>query len=106
MALDLHFSAYEQWVEDEGIPVATGWSVEPAKIEVGTWRRKGALGAIIHLRAMDDYADAYVLEISPGTSSAPDRHLFEEVLYVLKGRGATSVWLDNGLPSDLRMAGG
>ncbi len=96
MAVDLHFSAYEQWVEDEGIPVATGWSVEPAEVEVGTWRRKSALGAIIHLRAMDDYADAYVLELAPGTSSAPDRHLFEEVLYVLKGRGATSVWLDNG----------
>ncbi|PZC48719.1 MAG: Gentisate 1,2-dioxygenase [Chloroflexi bacterium] len=96
MAVDLHFSAYEQWVENEGIPVAKGWSVNPVELQVAPWERKGALGSIIHLNAMDDFADAYVLELPAGASSTADRHLFEEVLYVLKGRGATSVWLDDG----------
>jgi len=35
---------------------------------------------------------AYVCEIPPGSESKPQRYLFEQLIYVLKGRGATTVW--------------
>jgi len=40
------------------------------------------------------FNDSYVAEIPPGKSLKAHRHLFEETIYILKGQGATSVWID------------
>ena len=39
---------------------------------------------------------AYVLEIAPGKHTNPQRHLYEDLIFVLKGRGATTIWNDKG----------
>jgi gentisate 1,2-dioxygenase len=39
---------------------------------------------------------AYVLEIAPGKHTSPQRHLYEDLIFVLKGRGATTIWNDKG----------
>src|SRR5256886_13137034 len=36
--------------------------------------------------------DCYVCEIPAGKSLAPQRQLYEEMIYVLDGRGSTAVW--------------
>ena len=38
--------------------------------------------------------DCQVVELGPGASSEPERHIYEESVYILSGRGATSVWID------------
>jgi gentisate 1,2-dioxygenase len=40
--------------------------------------------------------DSYVCEIPAQGQTLPERYLFEELIYVVKGRGATSVWTENG----------
>src|SRR5437773_12254542 len=33
-------------------------------------------------------------EIAPGKSLKPERHMYEELIYILRGAGATTVWVD------------
>src|SRR5258706_10069145 len=41
---------------------------------------------------------AYVCEIAPGQATKPQRHLFEELIFVLSGSGATTVWNEGAKP--------
>jgi len=88
---------YELWQEQEGIPVVKGLHVEDVKtLPLGPWRRKGVSGAFVNLLGSGRTCDAYVCEIPPKAHTEPQRHLFEELTYIVKGRGATTVWNEGG----------
>src|SRR5262245_12392152 len=89
-------SPYERWKEAEGLPTARGYFVKNLlKLELAPWKSSGAgSAAVINLEGTGGFNDAYVAEIPPGKSLKPHKHLFEETIYILKGQGATSVWLD------------
>jgi len=90
-------NTYKQWQKEEGLPVIRGLYVKDLQqIELGPWERRGGWGAFINLDGSGDLNDGYVCEIAPGKSLQPDRHFYEELIFVLKGRGATSVWTDGG----------
>lgn len=92
---DRYFS-YEKFQVEEGIPRVGGHQVDDvAALPRAAWERMGGLGTFINL-SEQEIDDAYVLELPPGASGRPQRHLFEEVVYVLRGRGATSVWQPGG----------
>ncbi len=84
---------YEEWLRSEGVPVVRGFHVEDVNtMELGPWPRKGGLGTYINIEGGGRLTDAYVSEIPPGASLNPEKHLFEEVIYILKGMGSASVW--------------
>jgi|SRR5579884_1607001 quercetin dioxygenase-like cupin family protein len=88
---------YADWQRREGVPIITGFYIEDLKtLELGLWERKGGKGAFVNLEGTGGVNDAHVIEIAPGGKSAPERHLYEEMTYVLSGRGATTVWYDEG----------
>jgi oxalate decarboxylase/phosphoglucose isomerase-like protein (cupin superfamily) len=90
-------SAYHQWVESQGIPVLREFYIEDLrKLKLSPWSWKRARGVYLNLIGTGDVNDAYVLEIAPGLSIAPQRYLFEEIYFVLEGSGATAVWNDVG----------
>jgi len=66
----------------------------------------GALGAYVLLEGTEERDDAYVLEIPPGQSTKPERHLYEELIFVLDGRGATTVWVEGGKKQTLEWHAG
>ena len=88
---------YERWQETEGLDVIKGWFIEDLrKVPLKPWKRKGGFGVFINLEGTGGENDAYVCEIPPGGSLLPQRHLFEEVIFILEGRGSTTVWHEGG----------
>ncbi len=92
-------TSFDQFLDWEELPVIRNFvGGDIRKLEVTPWRRRGGLGCYIilgHPREAPNSA-AYVCEIPPGEKLNPQKQMFEEMIYVLKGRGATSVWLDDG----------
>lgn len=87
---------YEIWLESEGVPVIKTFFVEDIrKVPLESWERKGGFGAFLNMEGAEGINDCYICEIPPGRHLKPQRHLFEETIYVLNGKGATSVWLQN-----------
>ncbi|HEX6513786.1 MAG TPA: cupin domain-containing protein [Chloroflexota bacterium] len=88
---------YETWQRQEGAPLITGFYIEDLKtLDLGRWERKGGKGAFVNLEGTGGVNDMHLVEIAPGGKSAPERHLYEEMTYVVSGRGATTVWYDEG----------
>lgn len=87
---------YAAWVAHEGIPVHEGFGLDLLSLDLRPWPRLGALGAFAHLDGRGDFVDMQVIELAAGAASAPQRHLYEAVVYVLAGRGATSVETPSG----------
>jgi len=86
-------SSYRNWVENEGIPLIEGFFLEDIReVPLEPWARTGGLACRICLTGTGETNDAYICEIPPGKALKPQRHLFEELIYIVGGRGATMVW--------------
>ena len=90
-------SPYERWKEAEGLPTIRGLSVPSLMdVELTPWASRGGSGIFVNLMGTDGFNDTYICEIPPGKSLNPIKHIYEETVFVVKGRGATTVWLDGG----------
>ncbi len=87
---------YLEWVKTEGIPVHENFGFDLLTLDVGPWARMDALGCYAHALGRGDFVNMYVCEIPPGKRTAPQRHMFEEVVYVLAGNGSTVVETPSG----------
>ena len=85
-------TAYDSFIEKEGIPNISGFAVADLRaVEVKPWARLNCLGTYINLDGAGKTNDSYVAEIPPGHKMAPEKHIFEKNILVLEGRGATMV---------------
>jgi quercetin dioxygenase-like cupin family protein len=99
--------AYEAWQRREGVQVIRDFAFEDlCAVELSPWPRKGGAGAIINIPNDQLLNDAHLVEIVPGGQSQPERHVYEENVYVLSGRGATRVWLDGQKPQTFEWQAG
>jgi len=97
MLASLDRTGYCQWMKSEGVPIVEGFSVEDVReLQLSPWRRLGGSGAFVHLYGMEGQTGMYVAEIPPGGALNPERHLYEEMICILAGHGATEIWQDGG----------
>jgi hypothetical protein len=96
---DIQHEYYPEFQKEEGIPVYTGFYFNDlASIELKPWPRMGGLGAFVNLLGEETLGGNYLCEIPPGESLSPQRHMYEELVYILSGRGATTYWTHEGGP--------
>jgi quercetin dioxygenase-like cupin family protein len=88
-------NAYAAWQQREGVKVIVDFAFDDlATVELTPWERKGGNGAIINIPNRTLPNDAHLVEIKPGGKSEPEHHMYEETVYIVAGRGATSIWTD------------
>ncbi len=88
-------TGYELWLDREGIPLTEGYGIPDVRqVPRGEWQRTGGRGAYIDMEGMQGVTGMYVVEIPPGGYLKPEKHLYQEIMFVLGGRGSTQVWHD------------
>ncbi|MFQ5850187.1 MAG: cupin domain-containing protein [Candidatus Binatia bacterium] len=88
---------YQKWQKGEGIPIIETFFVRDLKeVRLAPWNRIGGDGAFINMEGAGQATGAYVTEIAPGKGLEPLRHIYEELILVVKGKGATTVWNNKG----------
>lgn len=98
--------SYGDWANGEGVPIVSAAAVDLLRTQVAPWSRFGTMGAIVHLAARGDFLTLFLFELAPGAKSAQQRHLYEEVFYVLSGRGVTVIESADGRTSRLAWEAG
>ena len=97
---------YEVFQEKEGIPSVRGFFIEDLMdVEVKPWARMGALGSYLNMGEQQEH-DAYICEIPAGKQTEPQHHMFETLVYIHKGRGATTVWFEGDAKQTFEWAAG
>ncbi|MGE5538507.1 MAG: hypothetical protein ACM30I_07800 [Gemmatimonas sp.] len=89
---------YLDWTRREGIPIHEGFGIDLLTAETGLWPRLGerCKGAFAHVHGRGDWMTVFLLEVPAGGKSAPQRHLYDEVFYVVSGHGSVVVETDDG----------
>ncbi|MFC1962563.1 cupin domain-containing protein [Chloroflexota bacterium] len=86
---------YEEWMEKEGIPVykASAGIEDITQLPRRPWARLGGYGTFIQLEGTKQAGKLlYVAEIPAGGALEPEKHLYDEIIYILRGRGLSEVW--------------
>jgi uncharacterized RmlC-like cupin family protein len=90
---DWNVPTYDRWARAQGVPILGGLAVRSLReVPVAWWEAKGAYGCLIRLEGSKPFTDAYVIEIPPGQATRPQRHLYDELVFIVEGIGATEVW--------------
>ena len=88
---------YADWMARQRVPILGGHYLDDLnKVELAQWDWLGGRGALIDFIGSERTTGSFVAEILPGKSLNPQRHLYEQDVYILSGRGATTVWQEDG----------
>ncbi len=80
---------YREWIKKSKVPMLEGYSLlDAAKQEVLPWPETGGRGLYLNFSG-NVHMDAVIEEIPPGKALGPKRHFYEQITYVLTGRGHT-----------------
>jgi Cupin domain len=82
---------YGEWLQKSGVPQIDGYAIADASTQdLKPWPEIGGRGLYCHFSG-NVHMDAVIMEIPPGKALNPGRHMYEQLIYVLGGRGYTRV---------------
>ncbi|HEV8352724.1 MAG TPA: cupin domain-containing protein [bacterium] len=84
---------YDVFMDAEGIPIYRGVGVHRAQdLPRAPWPRMGGTGTFIQLYGTEGIWGCYVVEIPPAEALRDEHHMYEEIYFVIEGRGAVEIW--------------
>ena len=88
-----------------GLPIHSGYYIEDLRaLPLGRWEERGCDAAFIQLEGQQGITETRVSEVPPRGVLPPVRLAFDEVVYVVQGRGATTIWDARRRAQELRVA--
>src|SRR5579862_1907779 len=88
-------SPYDEFMDAQGVPIHRVLGARDVReVELDDWPRLSARGAFIQPHGTEGLWGMFVLGVPARSSTAPERHIYEEVFYVVDGTGTTEVWSD------------
>jgi mannose-6-phosphate isomerase-like protein (cupin superfamily) len=88
-------SPYDIFMEEQGIPIYRGIGVYRVQdLPLQPWKRLGGNGTFIQLYGTEGKWGMYVVEVPAAGALNIEKHMYEEIYYVVEGRGTTEVWRD------------
>ncbi len=88
---------YDRWMESIGIPIHRGYTIEDLRtVELGWWEERQCKAAFMQLMGQEGVTSAWITEIAPGKTLPPVKFALDEVVYVVDGRGLTTIWSEKG----------
>src|SRR5579862_3722577 len=85
---------FVDWVAQEGLDLIQDKVEDVFTVPLKYWPRIDGNAVHIQLEGTRDLNAAYVCEIAAGKHLAPQKHMYEELTYVLAGQGSTTVWYE------------
>ena len=81
---------YRQFLNNSKLPMVEGYSIlDAARQEVEPWPETGGRGVYLNFSG-NVHMDAVIQEIPAGKALTPAKHFYEQITYVLAGRGYTT----------------
>src|SRR5438445_3483748 len=97
MAIRYLIDTYLDFIQAEGMPIVESFGIDLLKVETRPWPRMGPVnGAYALTSGRGDFIDMSVLDSPPPRATDPQKHLYEEVVYVLDGRRSTTIEASDG----------
>lgn len=88
---------YDQWMEDQGIPIHRGYYIADLRTaELGWWSSRQCQAAFIQLVGQEGVTSTRIIEIPPGQTLTFPRTAFDEIVYSLNGHGLTTLESTDG----------
>ena len=85
-------SSYQDFVKMEGVPLYEGSYLEDlGTLPLADWERRGGKAAYTRL-GNQEINSLQIVEIPPKGELKPEHHMYDEMMFVMEGRGATTIW--------------
>ena len=82
-----------EWAKSLGLPIHRGYYIEDGRtVELGWWEERQCYSAFVMLSGQEGTGEMRITEIPPGESLPPLKFALDELVYVLAGRGLTTIW--------------
>ncbi len=86
-------------MESKGIPIHRGYYIEDLRtVNLEWWEERQCNAAFMQLMGQEGVTSALIAEILPGKTLPPVKFALDEIVYVIEGRGTTTVWANEGGP--------
>jgi hypothetical protein len=86
------YHPYDAWVESLNVPVYRDYFIEDiAALTLEWWEARQCRVAFLQLAGQEGISEGRVTEIPPGGTLPPVRFALDEIVYVVEGRGLTTV---------------